>query len=105
MTTGEVIALIKAFGGNGGGSGGGGVNVVHSVDGTLDKTWQMINDSIVGGTPCFVMTNAEGTITTELVTAVFVENETYYACIGAENTSSYIEYMASSADGYPTYSE
>ena len=45
MTTGEVIALIKAFGGGGGGSSGGGVLVVHDVDGTLDKTWQEIADA------------------------------------------------------------
>ena len=44
MTTGEVIALIKAFGG-GGGSSGGGVLVVHDVEGTLDKTWQEIADA------------------------------------------------------------
>ncbi len=49
MNTGEVIALIKAFGGSGGGSSGGGVLVVHgtTVDGvtTLDKTWQEIVDA------------------------------------------------------------
>jgi hypothetical protein len=47
MTTGEVIALIKAFGGGGGGSSGGGVLVVHEdIDtGALDKTWQEIADS------------------------------------------------------------
>lgn len=44
MNTGEVIALIKAFG-SGGGSSGGGVLVVNDVDGTLDKTWQEIADS------------------------------------------------------------
>lgn len=51
MTTGEVIALIKAFGGGGGGSSGGGVLVVHMTwnDGgtiaTLDKTWNEINSA------------------------------------------------------------
>ena len=43
MTTGEVIALIKAL--SGGGGSGGGVLVVHDVNGTLDKTWQEINDA------------------------------------------------------------
>ena len=47
MTTGEVIALIKAFGGSGGGSSGGGVLVVN-VDmqtRTLDKTYKEIADA------------------------------------------------------------
>lgn len=48
MTTGEVIALIKAFGG-GGGSSGSGVLVVHDVNGTLDKTWQEIYSAIENG--------------------------------------------------------
>ena len=84
---------------------GGGVHVVHSVDGTLDETWQEIHDVIVGGKPCFVMTNADDAITTDLVTAVFAESGTYYACIGTENTASYVEYMVSSASGYPELSE
>ena len=52
MTTGEVIALIKAFGGGGGGSSGGGVLVVNVIPGgeesetmTMDKTWQEIYDA------------------------------------------------------------
>ena len=45
MNTGEVIALIKAFGGSGGGSSGGGVLVVHMVNGTLDKTWREVYDA------------------------------------------------------------
>ena len=50
MTTGEVIALIKAFGGSGGGSSGGGVLVVHvSSEGVMDKTWQQIHDAVLTG--------------------------------------------------------
>jgi hypothetical protein len=47
MTTGEVIALIKAFGGgSGGGSSGGGVLVVNVDENyTFDKTWQEIHDA------------------------------------------------------------
>ena len=45
MNTGEVIALIKAFGGSGGGSSGAGVLVVTYTDGTLDKTWKEIDDA------------------------------------------------------------
>lgn len=46
MTTGEVIALIKAFGGGGGGSSVGPL-IANDVDGTLDKTWQEIHDAIL----------------------------------------------------------
>ena len=47
MTTGEVIALIKAIGGGGGGSSGGGVLVVHADMQTraLDKTYKEIADA------------------------------------------------------------
>ena len=51
MTTGEVIALIKAFGGGGGGSSGGGVLVVNMVHDEVketdytDKTWKEIHDA------------------------------------------------------------
>ena len=51
MTTGEVIALIKAFGGGGGGSSGGGVLVVNMVYDEVkgndysDKTWKEIHDA------------------------------------------------------------
>jgi hypothetical protein len=44
MTTGEVIALIKAL--SGGGGSGAGVLVVTDTDGTLDKTWQEIHDAM-----------------------------------------------------------
>lgn len=46
MTTGEVIALIKAFGGGGGGSSGGGVLVVNEDENsTLDKTYAEIKSA------------------------------------------------------------
>lgn len=46
MTTGEVIALIKAFGGGGGGSSGGGVLVVDvDSNGVLNKTYKEIADA------------------------------------------------------------
>lgn len=83
------------------GGSGGGVLVVHDEDGTLDKTWQEIHDAIVGGMPCFVMEDEDG-ITIQLVTAVFIDSGSYYAAIGEENTGSYNEYTASSADDYPT---
>ena len=45
MSIGEVIALIKAFGGSGGGSSGGGMLVVNMVDDYSDKTWKEIHDA------------------------------------------------------------
>jgi hypothetical protein len=51
MNTGEVIALIKAFGGGGGGSSGGGVLVVHLTQNeatfTMDKTYSEIKSADV----------------------------------------------------------
>lgn len=48
MTTGEVIALIKAFGGGGGGSSGGGVLVVDAdSNNVLNKTYKEIADAVV----------------------------------------------------------
>jgi hypothetical protein len=82
--------------------------VVHKDEnGKLDKTWQEIHDTIVGGTPCFVMDDTDPSlITIELVTAVSsTENGTYYVEIGTESTVSHIELMTSSADGYPTVVE
>ena len=55
MTTGEVIALIKAFGGSGGGSSGGGVLVVVSEydeqknNSFLNMTAQELYDELQGG--------------------------------------------------------
>ena len=53
MTTGEVIALIKAFGGSGGGSSGGGVLVVKrekvGENYELDKNYNEILAAIQSG--------------------------------------------------------
>lgn len=50
MTTGEVIALIKAFGGSGGGSSGGGVlYATVSRDMVLDKNLEEIKAALDGG--------------------------------------------------------
>ena len=60
MTTGEVIALIKAFGGGGGGSSGGGVLVVGATrsgnkiicDKTCEEMWDAMKTGgvLVDGT-------------------------------------------------------
>jgi hypothetical protein len=103
MTTGEVIALIKAFG-RGGGSSGGGVLVVHeTVSGgthTLDKTWQEIHDFsgisvVISDTP-----DGDGTLRKFDSVITLRDDPTYIV-----NTWDAIEYTASSASGYPAYSE
>ena len=100
MTTGEVIALIKAFGGGGGGSSGGGVLVVTDTDGTLDKTWQEIHDSAVPvlihlGTGWFPVFQAEqdALLGTYSVGVIVNGND------GVEP----LFYDTSSASGYPSY--
>lgn len=95
MTTGEVIALIKAFGGGGGGSSGGGVMVVHDVDGTLDKTWKEIHDAGF----CVLVAVGKG-------------NGQYFYPIVSIEINTYLDewnvsfanndYSASSETGYPT---
>ena len=97
MTTGEVIALIKAFGGGGGSSGGGGVLVVNDVSGTLDKTWQEIHDALLVGSVLVVVEDVVG-VTQDIVNNV---TENHYAV----KTISDGQYRASSASGYPAWYE
>jgi pyrroline-5-carboxylate reductase len=89
MNTGEVIALIKAFGG-GGGSFGGGVLVVHDVNGTLDKTWNEIKAAALN----------------QGVAVQVSENHisSYVELSGSSDAYSVYaidEYYTDSADGYP----
>ena len=97
MNTGEVIALIKAFGGSGGGSSGGGVLVVHDVDGTLDKTWQEIHDAD------FAVLKGLSDATWWITGAVEDEGDYLvgFYSYGLEARS----YIASSPSGYPAFSE
>lgn len=99
MTTGEVIALIKALSGGGGSGGGGVVHVVlNGSTGTLDKTWQEIFDG-------------------DYVSAILYvgERKVQYLIIGANHEESYnvecmdgdtnvIVFTADSASGYPSLS-
>lgn len=94
MTTGEVIALIKAFGGGGGGPSGGGVLVVHDVDGTLDKTWQEIHDAFVSG-GCVISLNDGNAV--QNVTEVF-----YSSRGGSYKVRTYDNlYEATASTNYP----
>jgi hypothetical protein len=100
MNTGEVIALIKAFGGSGGGSSGGGVLVIHeTVSGnthTLDKTWQEIHDADL---PVVIteIPDGGGTMRT-WVTFITVSDDNYIVSVDG------IEYSSGTASGYPAFS-
>ncbi len=106
MTTGEVIALIKAFGGGGGGSSGGGVLIVTEDGGTgaLDKTWQEIHDAEVA-----LIVNVVGQNYKAFVPVIEVNeysgsyNVTSCATFNNSGEASFSigVYAASSADGYP----
>lgn len=101
MTTGEVIALIKALGGSGGGSGGG-VLVVTDTDGTLDKTAGEIFAAAELGGACIKKVH-------ELPGGNTVVNYNYitqydFGMLGYQFSyydGELVEYDASSADDYP----
>lgn len=97
MSIGQVIALIKAFGGSGGGSSGGGVLVVHDVEGTLDKTWQEIWDA-AGTGPVYVLISDSTERDWDLITAVIANAHRL-------STASGVFYAAESANDYPVLSD
>jgi hypothetical protein len=85
-------------------SSGGGVMVIHeTVSGgthTLDKTWQEIHDFdgisvVISDTP-----DGDGTMR-KFDSVINVKDDPAYTVI----TGDYIEYTASSASGYPSYTE
>lgn len=97
MTTGEVIALIKALSG-GGGSGGGGVLVVTDTNGTLDKTWQEIHDAMLSGGVVI----DDGTNALCAICAVFDSRGSQYKVSScALGGTSLRAYVTDSASGYP----
>lgn len=94
MNTGEVIALIKAFGGSGGGSSGGGVLVVHIDENlTLDKTWQEIHDAMLSGGAVYVSRNGGVSVFT------FAGNNGSQYHVDAASGD---EFYTSTTDGYPS---
>jgi hypothetical protein len=103
MTTGEVIALIKAFGGGGGGSSGGGVLVVHASDDdtpVLDKTWQEISDAYTGGT-VVICVGGYGDLGYLSSVPVYLEDVGY--SVAFFGNQFFEQYIASSASGYPSF--
>lgn len=103
MTTGEVIALIKAFGGSGGGSSGGGVLVVNLTydpenDATVcDKTaGEIMAVADASGIVVFKETDETGSFIEYMATAEHRNGG--YAFNGALGSA----YNAESASDYPT---
>lgn len=98
MTTGEVIALIKALGG--GGSSGGGVLVVHqdADTGALDKTWKEITDA---GFSVFIVVGGVGEPAYVFILMSFdsSDHSVQFYLPGGETA----KFAASSEDGYPVY--
>ena len=75
---------------------------------TLNKTWQEIHDATAAKIPCFVITDITdnySTLTMLLVSAVFVDSNSYYVAVGAEGAADYQEFSADSVSGYPSYTE
>lgn len=112
MTTGEVIALIKALSG-GGGSGGGGVLVVHATlsddSTTLDKTWQDIKDAdAVSIVFDIAEENARSFLFCSSVfeRAPFGGGDTQYVVrVSDIGEGNIMEFIASSESGYPTFTD
>lgn len=108
MTTGEVIALIKAFGGSGGGSSGGGVLVVHwNNDYTaLDKTGQDILTAVQTG-PVFLIDIGDledgGEVGIYMLQGVYKENGVYDFAFSDRNSA--VNARCSSLSDYPEYYE
>lgn len=97
MSVGEIIALIKAFGGGSGGGGtGGGVLVVNDVNGTLDKTYNEIISA-----PFAVLKNGTppGYTSIKAIGAYGLDNDLYKVMFG-NNTF----YTAASENDYPILS-
>lgn len=116
MNTGEVIALIKAFGGSGGGgSSGGGVLVVHMVydeekdNDYTDKTWKEISDAPMAVIVQDMDIGGNTMKTTGLVVLVEHKNSVYnvgyynYSPMSGEITVTRL--VTDSENGYLTYAE
>ena len=102
MNTGEVIALIKAFGGGGGSSGGGVLVVgVNRETGALDKTAGELLAAFTNG---LVVVNEEidGYIDRAIIVdAHYIPDEAKHYSFGV-CMGSYATYSAENSTDYPT---
>ena len=108
MTTGEVIALIKAFGGGGGGSSGGGVLVVNMVDDYTDKTWKEIHDAPTAVIVQEMATPGSTAKFTSPVLQVYHDDggyTVYYQSVLPNGTVTPVKLVTDSENGYLTYAE
>ena len=80
MTTGEVIALIKAFGGGGGGSSCGGVLYITASNMTLDKNFEEIQTALDGGKVVMIKRESpsDGVFYGPLINTVSFPEDPYY---------------------------
>lgn len=101
MNTGEVIALIKAFGGSGGGSSGGGVLVVNATESddkmVCDKTAGEMLSAYKSGT-VIIKSDLGGMATYQNVVWVeeYDDDETSFHTLSDT-------YEALTLDDYPSY--
>lgn len=94
MTTGEVIALIKAFGG--GGTGGGALVVGITSDGssyTANKTAAEIYTAMKTGAVVFSDTDYDEVW---VCTHAYIDSDVYYFQVGS------LEFSAQTGTDYPT---
>ena len=103
MTTGEVIALIKAFGGSGGGGGGASAFYVSDTDGTLNKTWAEINAALQTSV---VVLDLGGDFS--YLKSIWSEDGVYGVAFilispDAQQPFQGLGYVTDRADGYPAY--
>lgn len=106
MTTGGVIALIKAFGGSGGGgSSGGGVLVVTDTSGTLDKTWKEIDDARKAGVVTLIgRKDISGYDKVMYLTTISGSDDFWFADFGSPGGSD-VSYASDSQTGTMTFDE
>lgn len=111
MTTGEVIALIKAFGGSGGGGGGSSVLVVNVTEEssggrtvyTLDKTAGEILSAANANDLIIIRLSSDNSIDQSFATEVYCldDGDNYQFVLMAIMNGNNIVYMAEAADAYP----
>lgn len=92
----EIKAIAEMFANMSGGGSGGGVLVVHDVEGTLDKTWQEIHDAMLSGGAAIQVNETE----VDAVLRVYLGKGTYVV-ISTDGGA----YSATSASGYPSYTQ
>jgi hypothetical protein len=99
----EIKAIAEMFANMSGGSSGGGVLVVHRDENdTLDKTWQEIHDAIADGIVVISRVSEKNALSDLILTANDNTPNTGY--FEVESVGGDI-YAASSANGYPSYTE